>query len=63
MKVEVEGKGSVEVPEDSSVSTLVKELDYHLDSVVVLLDDEPLSLDHGLKEGMELKIVSVVSGG
>ncbi|MEF8874070.1 MAG: MoaD/ThiS family protein [Candidatus Thermoplasmatota archaeon] len=63
MKVEVEGEGEVDLPEDSRVSTLVKELDYHLDSVIVLLDDEPLSLEHELEDGMEVDIVSVVSGG
>ncbi len=63
MKVEIEGEGEIELPENSKVSTLVKELGFHLDNVIVLQDDEPLSLEHELKDDMQLKIVSVVSGG
>ncbi len=63
MKVKVKGEGDINLQKGSDVSSLVKELDYHLDSVIVLSDDEPLPLDHDLKEEMELKIISVVSGG
>ncbi|MBS3816635.1 MAG: MoaD/ThiS family protein [Candidatus Thermoplasmatota archaeon] len=63
MEVEVEDEGKVCVSDNSDVSTLLEKLDYHLDSVIVLSDDEPVPLDHPLKEDMKLKIVSVVSGG
>ncbi|MBS3781663.1 MAG: MoaD/ThiS family protein [Candidatus Thermoplasmatota archaeon] len=63
MKVEVEGEGKVEVPEESQVSTVVKKLDYHLDSVIVLSEGEPLPLDEKVEEDITIKILPVVSGG
>jgi len=63
MKVNIEDKGSIEVPEGSQVSTVVKKLDHHVDSVIVLSDGEPIPLDDEVKENMKLKILPVVSGG
>ncbi len=63
MKVKVEGEGEIEVQENSEVSSLVNRLGYHLDSVIVLENEEPLPIDSNLEDGMELKIISVVSGG
>lgn len=63
MKVKVEGEGEIEVPENSEVSSLVNKLGYHLDSVIVLENEEPLPIDSNLEDGMHLKIISVVSGG
>lgn len=61
--MDVEGEGVVTLEPRKSVSDLVKMLDYHLDSVIVLDEGEPLPLDKELKDGMKLKILSVVSGG
>ncbi len=63
MKVNIEDEGSIEVPEGSQVSTVVKELDHHVDSVIVLSDGEPIPLDDKVEENMDLKILPVVSGG
>jgi len=63
MKVKIEGKGSVEIPEGSQVLTVVKKLDYHMDSVIVLSEGEPIPLDDELEENMTLKVLPVVSGG
>ncbi len=63
MKVKIENKGEIEVPEGSKVSNVVEKLDHHLDSVVVLSKGKPLPIDEKIEEGMQLKIVPVVSGG
>lgn len=63
MKVKVEGEGEVSLPEGSDVSSLVEKLDYHQDSIIVLSGDEPVPLNEDLKDGMDLNIISVVSGG
>ncbi|MFO7792774.1 MAG: MoaD/ThiS family protein [Candidatus Saliniplasma sp.] len=63
MKVDVEGEGVVKLEPGKLVSDLVKKLDHHQDSVIVLNDGEPLPLDEELDEDMNLKVVSVVSGG
>lgn len=63
MKVKVEEEGEVDLEEESTVEDLLKELDYHLDSVVVISDDDPLPLDYNLEKDMEVKIIPVVSGG
>jgi len=63
MKVNIEGEGKIEVPEGSQVSTVIEKLDHHIDSVIVLCDGEPITLDDELEENMTLKILPVVSGG
>ncbi len=63
MKVNIEDEGSVEIPEGSQVSTVIKKLDHHIDSVIVLSNGEPIPLDEKIEEDMDLKILPVVSGG
>ncbi len=63
MKIKVKDEGKVQVPDESTVKTVLEQLDYHLDSVVVISEDEPLPLDQEVEEGMTLKIIPVVSGG
>lgn len=63
MKVKVEEKGHVSLPEKSDVSNLIQELGYHIDSVIVLNKGEPVPDDERVKENASYKIISVVSGG
>ncbi|MFW6176604.1 MAG: MoaD/ThiS family protein [Thermoplasmatota archaeon] len=63
MKVKVEGKGKITLPDDSDVNTLIKELGHHIDSVIVLNDGEPVPDDSKIKENEDYKVISVVSGG
>ncbi len=63
VRVEIENDGPIEVPKGSDVSDVIQSLDYHIDSVIVLSDGEPVPLDDEVKEDMTLKILSVVSGG
>ncbi len=63
MKVYIEDEGEIEVPEGSQVSTVIKKLDHHVDSVIVLSDGEPITVDDEVEENMNLKILPVVSGG
>ncbi len=63
MKIEIKGEGPIDVPEGSEVSDVIESLDYHVDSVIVTSDGEPVPLDDEVKENMTLKILSVVSGG
>lgn len=63
MKVKVEGKGEVDLPDKSDVNTLIKELGHHIDSVIVLNNGEPVPDDAEIKEDEKYKVISVVSGG
>ncbi len=63
MKVKVEGKGEVDLPDKSDVNTLIRELGHHIDSVIVLNDGEPVPDDAEIKENEEYRVISVVSGG
>ncbi len=63
MKVYIEDEGEIEIPKGSQVSDVIEKLDHHIDSVIVLSDGEPITLDDQLEENMELKVLPVVSGG
>ncbi|GEM_PF-1968478 len=63
MEINVEGVGNVRMSTDSHVSDLVKELDHHLDAIIVVKDGRPVPLDHPLEDGDTIKVLSVVSGG
>ena len=63
MKVYIEDEGEIEIPKGSQVSDVIEKLDHHIDSVIVLSDGEPITLDDQLEENMKLKILPVVSGG
>ncbi|MFW6375589.1 MAG: MoaD/ThiS family protein [Thermoplasmatota archaeon] len=63
MKVEVEGKGKIDLPDKSDVNTLIKELGHHIDSVIVLNDGEPVPDDAEIEENEKYRVISVVSGG
>ncbi|MFO8109021.1 MAG: MoaD/ThiS family protein [Thermoplasmata archaeon] len=63
MKIEVKGVGNVTVPPESRVSDVVRDLNHHLDAVIVVKDGKPVPLDEQLKNGDTLKVLSVVSGG
>ncbi len=63
MKVYIEDEGEIEIPKGSQVSDVIEKLDHHIDSVIVLSDGEPITLDDELEENMELKVLPVVSGG
>lgn len=63
MKVKVEGKGEITLPDKSDVNTLIRNLGHHIDSVIVLNDGEPVPDDAEIKEDENYKIISVVSGG
>lgn len=63
MKVNLEGKGPLEVSEGSTVKDIVDRLDHHIDSVIVVNEGSPVPLDEEVEEGQNLKVISVVSGG
>jgi len=42
---------------------LLKNLDLHLDSYILVRDDMPIPIDQKLNDGDKIKILSVVSGG
>ncbi|MGQ9588061.1 MAG: MoaD/ThiS family protein [Thermoplasmata archaeon] len=53
----------IELQEGASVERAIRSLGLLPDSWIAVRGDEPLALDEPLRDGDELKLVSVVSGG
>ena len=63
MNITVHGKGTIEFPEGTTAEDVVKKLGFHKDAVIVLQDDVPIPIDKPMEEGVNVKIIHVVSGG
>jgi len=54
---------SVELKEGSTVDELVRALSYLPDGWIAVREGQPIPMDEALKDGDDLKLISVVSGG
>lgn len=54
---------SVDLEEGSTVEQLVRKLSYLPDGWIAVREGQPIPMDEALKDGDDLKLISVVSGG
>lgn len=54
---------SIELEEGSDVEQLVRALSYLPDGWIAVRGGQPVPMDEPLKDGDDLKLISVVSGG
>ncbi len=53
----------VELPDGSTVSDAIRKLGLYPDGWIPVKGDQPLPADEVLRDGDEIKLISVVSGG
>jgi len=54
---------SVELPEGSSGYELMKRLDLAVDVHILVRGDAPIPVDEALRDGEQVRVIAVVSGG
>ena len=54
---------SVELPEGSSGYELMKRLDLAVDVHILVQGDAPIPVDETLRDGEQVRVIAVVSGG